>query len=710
MDNSVSLMNGIQFNRKMRHLHEGMQGMNPTEKVVRNTSTAMDMYSRNRTTEQDIDAQYKASNDKYADLITNFDTVKNSLTSRIKQYVRSAPENDASIGKNIINKGGRNIFVTEPSGAKTSDAKLEGCYTDKASRAIQDEQNEGYVFSVNACAQRAIDKGQSVFGVQNVNDTGLAQCFIGSDMGSATQYGEAYQKERLWQTSTAGKNVTTLLLNMNGNLTLHNDVFLSPDKTKGVYVGNSNRDNVKKVGLDRIGMRVGNVPTNTQNPRWKDTFAVENDGKTISVQRTDKTTGWGQNLHLEGMYKDVTNVVWTSDTNDQADTYGCPSYFGTSDDFTSTEATYCSGYRLVMENDGNLVIMNKNRAIIWSSKTNNPGKIKVDEWLSGSYRGRDFINAGEVLQRGQWIASKNGANIAILEDDGNFTVYRSEYPCKTINGQTYGGNNSNAVYSIPPANISNLGSMSYNDMDNKVSYSYQNVRQSDYGLQHDKFILIGAYNSYEQDLSSFSATSIEQCEDAAAKVPECGGFVYNKKQQRCFLKGKNVWPRSQRVLDGDCIMKIKTPKVDVDESCPSDFLTVTSSEFELYPKPTGAMSRTMKCGLGKLVDETKGDYDRENEVLMNELDTIVNEINSLAQQRDSNLKTMPDLRDKIASRFAEYKQLKKEYKTYHNRKMDPTLSQYKRDSEMRRGMYDIDVSMLSLLGIGGILLAMRLMK
>jgi chaperonin cofactor prefoldin len=794
MNNSISLTNGLQFNKNKQSLQEGMRDMNKmntNETIIQDAYEMMNAYSKGRTSEEDMKKKYAIREKQIQQLLEKFDNIKDKLINKLENYIdrdsqnynsyncgsvdnkvyinadstqyKSEKANETECEKmcsndkncemylmsddntchlyknvsnistscypdnnhnywgkvkmnlstgtegNLINKSGVNIFVTEPGVVDENNVNFEGCYTDTPKRAIPELQEEGYVFNVDSCAQRAIDKGKTIFGVQNVKSNGVAKCFIGDNLGDAKKYGNAYKKEKLWESGTKNKGVELLLLNFNGKITLNSVPFLTEDQKKDVYVGHSYSDNVKKVDLERIGMDVGNIPMNTQNPSWKNTFSVENNGKSISVRRTDQTTGWGQNLHLEGKYKDVDNIVWSSDNN-STNNYNCPSYFVNNDNFTSKEAKYCSGYRLVMQNDGNLVVVDENNNIVWSTNTNKPGEVKVDEWLDETYRGRDFINAGETLSTGQWITSKNGANIAILEDDGNLVVYKSLYPCKTVNGKVYGSSYSNAVYSLPKSNTANLGSMMYLDNEANKTYSYPNFISSNYDLQDDKFILIGPYNSYIPDISSFSASSVEQCEEAASKIPDCGGFVYNKTQQRCFLKGKQIWPKSQRLLDNDCIMKIKAPKVNVNNSCPTDFLSVNSSNFELYPKPATEMTPNATCGLRRIINENKGDYDKENKILIDELDNIVKQINILSQQQDENNSTIPELRNRIKSRFSEYNQLRNEYKKYHNKTLDPTLSQYKKDSEMNRNMYKTDASLMALLGVGGLLLAMNFMK
>ena len=92
-----------------------------------------------------------------------------------------------------------------------------------------------------------------------------------------------------------------------------------------------------------------------------------------------------------------------------------------------------------MQDDGNLVVYdNKNRAI-WASNTwNKIGDVVVDEWIDGIFKKRDYLKGGDILQTGEWIASKSGKNRAILQEDGNFVVYRSRQGCVKNDNDYYG--------------------------------------------------------------------------------------------------------------------------------------------------------------------------------------------------------------------------------------------------------------------------------
>lgn len=697
MNNSVSLISGMKYNQNKHRIREGMRDM---ERVDTQDIEQSKSLLRNRETRDMLSGELTTSNEEYEELITQFDAVKQELETGIKNYIQGGGQENSN----------NNIMVTDVANVNISDAKYEGCYADKPSRAIKDMQPEGYVFGIDACAQRAIDNGKTVFGVQNALGNNRAQCFIGDDLDSAKKYGLALKKDKLWESRTANKGVSHLFVGTDGNITLHGDNVLTNPIKKDVYVGSSMRDNVKKIELERIGITVGNKPTNTQKPSWNDIFSVANDGKTIDVRRTDQTTGWGQYLHLEGSFTDLQDSIWSSNSSNKETKYNCPPYFDTSiKEFTSQEAKYCGSFRLIMQDDGNLVLRNKDDGIVWASQTNTVGDFKVDEWLSGSFQGRDFLYAGDILKKGQWIASKSGKNIAMLEDDGNFIVYKSVSPCSKINNKMYGSSYSNAVYTVPGGNVKTLGAMAYIDDDGK-KYTYPTFKNNDVDLNDNEFITIGNYNSYDADISSFSATSIQQCEEASSNNPDSGGFVFNKTQQRCFLKGKQMWPRAQRVLDTDCIMKVKAPKINVDESCPTKFESTSSSQFELYPSGEGSMNSTRKCGVSNYISNKKPTYDKKDELLMEALAVIVSRMQRLSQDRNNNASMMPELRNKLSQRFNEFGRLRKEYRHYKDRQYDPTLSKYKEDSEITRKMYNADSTMMALLGVGGILLAMRLMK
>tara|TARA_Y100000992_G_scaffold298144_1_gene262832 strand:+ start:2216 stop:5218 length:3003 start_codon:yes stop_codon:yes gene_type:complete len=83
--------------------------------------------------------------------------------------------------------------------------KYIGCYRDSWNRAIPNLQRIGpyaYAFNVERCAQRAWDKGHTVFGLQHIqgNDPKRTTCWTGTDMNRAKKYGIGIDYRWTWAT------------------------------------------------------------------------------------------------------------------------------------------------------------------------------------------------------------------------------------------------------------------------------------------------------------------------------------------------------------------------------------------------------------------------------------------------------------------------------------------------------------------------------
>lgn len=725
MNKSTSLAEGILFNNKHRSLVEGMATMPNT--------TGTDTGYNGRVSWNEMNEEYRERNKKYKELVSRFNAIKTQLYNNLNTYISSSmqPDKTITVAGNALPHTMDNILVTEPGNVSLSDAKFQGCYNDASSRAIPNEEPEGYVFDVNSCAQRAIDNGDTVFGLQNVNDAGLAVCFTGNKLEDATKYGVAYSTKHYWYARNKSGNVKSsniLKLFSNGVMMMFSTPDVSNDDANVLY--STYRDGNGKMS-DGCNKDVGGVIQNVVASYGMNCL----DGNYPPDSNSTKPFVGNYTPYFKqimGMDRGVYNVA--DDNKDPAQ--GCPKDFDVTytcgDGPTKTiniparstgkpvsldcsaEAKRCGGIRMIMQNDGNLVILDGADTMLWQSETGNPSNVgdnSIDDWLKQSLNGRDYLKAGETMKRGDILASSSGKNMLAFDEGGYLIlICSSGTKCKVVNNNTFGTALNNAVYSLPQSNIGNMGSLAYVDETGK-KYAYSSNIKDMPELDDSTFITIGTYNSYVPDISSFSATDIKYCEDAASRNPDCGGFVFNKTEQRCYLKGKQMWPRGdRRVLDKDCIMEIKAPKLSINKSCMTKINTITSSQFELYPDSQSQMTPDMKCGLAKYVDENKPPYDKENDELMNELSDILNEMNVLSSKETGNLKTVSHLRKDVEHKFNEFNKLKKEYGRYKNRQYDPTISQYKRDSEMNKKMYGIDTSSMALLAVGGLLLALRLMK
>lgn len=731
--NSVSLMNGLKFNEHKK-MYEGMQSMhsNIAPGMQSMHSNEMDMFERNRITQQEIEDDTMNINKKYEVLFNKFDNIKNKLNSSIKTYISNdIPNKTIKINNNTLQHIKQNVFVTEPGDVSVKDATFIGCYNDGSSRAIQDKQSEGYVFDVDSCAQRAIDQGKTVFGIQNITKDGVAQCFIGDDLTSAKQYGDAYNTKHYWYAKNNKgfvKGAKLLKLFSNGVMMLFKTDDVSTNDDDILF--STYRDDSGKMaeGCDSdTGGKIQNIVASYGMNCLSNNYETTGEAEKPFI---GNYTPYFK--HLMGMDKGVYNVKF--ENGDPAK--GCRKDFdvsyscgngktkiinipGPSDgkpislDCTD-EAKLCTDTRMIIQNDANLVILDGNNNLLWQSNTalpDNVGDRIIQEWLDKSLNKRDYLKINETMKPGDILTSKNGKNIVAFDKGGYLILICSNgNKCKVVDNKTYGVSGVNSVYSLPKSNIKNLGNIAYID-DNGIRYSYPNFKTDETtDLDDNTFITIGNYNSFDQDISSFSATSIQECETAASKNPDCGGFVFNSTTQRCSLKGKTIWPKSQRIMDKNCIMKIKAFKIQNDPSCSKTINAINSSQFELYPDSQKEIRQDYKCGLANFIDNNNSQYTNENNNLMNELEILINEMNELSNKRNSNINQIPNLRNKIQSRLDEYNKLRKEYNHYFTRQNDKTISQYKLDSQINKQMYNTDSTLLALLGIGGLLLTFQLMK
>lgn len=420
------------------------------------------------------------------------------LPSDPKMIVGSRMKSGQACGKE-----GQNVHVTHVGVPESSE--YIGCYTDKESRAISQVQPEGRVFNEAMCRQRANDLGKPVYGLQYVDkETGLAECYVGDTLSQAKKYGEANKPIATWNTQTQGTKANALLFAENGNISIHkisdniDEIF--QEKSLDIPVGGSVKS-MRSIPLPYIGMDVSPKPTNSQNPAWKDTFSVKVNNDTLEVMRIDQGTGWGQNLQLKGKTYSTKNAIWSSNSIIGK----CPIKFRKPTDTSSIikVPAICEGAKLIMQDDGNLVVYDNKDNAVWASNTYNQiGEVKVDEWVKGTFKKRDFLKGGEILQAGEWIASKSGKNRAILQEDGNFVVYKSRQGCIKRGDNYYGKSWTNAVYHLKGSNSNFVGKTGYID-NNTELYEYPKSLLEP-GTKYKK---VGSYDSNGNTIKTIKGDS-----------------------------------------------------------------------------------------------------------------------------------------------------------------------------------------------------------
>ena len=117
----------------------------------------------------------------------------------------------------------------------------------------------------------------------------------------------------------------------------------------------------------------------------------------------------------------------------------------------SAENKACSGFRLTLGDDGNLVLTDSANKQIWSSNTTKTG-LALDQFkaANGKY-GRNYLLAGEVLGLGEFVGSPTGNCYLIMDKDasGSGNGLQLNYSVLNCDDQNFGNDETaNGLFSL----------------------------------------------------------------------------------------------------------------------------------------------------------------------------------------------------------------------------------------------------------------------
>jgi len=535
---------------------------------------------------------------------------------------------------------GNNVFVSTQ---MNSDALYKGCYIDKGDdRAMEMQDNGLYNFTYETCKQRAIDKGSTYFGLQDVKDS-YAQCAISNDLASATKHGTVSNytiSPSLWGIYTTNANMA--FLGPNGVLLIcYND----PNNVLGT---------------------AGNV-----DPGCNGWGSIQNInatyGANCSAPYTSVANG-NMNSYMGALINQTeANYVIGSISTNPADgyvpdpSYGCMKAFDLS--YTcgnviktnhvegeaggqnlildcTNEVNICAkSFILMLKDDGNVVIfkladINQDPneytgPYLWSSNTSTPNSPNSDWVASLGKTGKNYLRSRETLITNEWIGSTNGTTRLIMQADGNFLLYTSTPNTQCIT-QTdtfkYGGSGINAIYELSgTSNIDNLNKIGYVD-ENSDLHEYP---ASMIGLSTN-YKIYEKYDSWGNDLPNMPLpnTTVETCTDQCNTNADCTGFMYDISNQNCWLKNK-VYPMADKQPYNNGILYAKKPVIINDESCPKDYAEIDAKQWNNYNKGN-EMTATTKCGIAKNTENQSNIVNTLKDTLTYLSTQIANKISSTA--------------------------------------------------------------------------------
>jgi hypothetical protein len=416
---------------------------------------------------------------------------------------------------------GSNLYVN--SMINNPKITYKGCYLEQDNNPNMTLVGDGN-YSFEDCQEYAIDQGFQFFALQNVNkDTGLGHCAVSNDFNKSTKLGKSYKFIPLWSSNTAGKPVSYATVTKNGTLSVCDTngtpLFSTPN---GIECGQvySVSDNTDAPGNDLEYLTNQTVNSCKQ-------MCNNNNSCTGFATDAENTSCWLKSGNLS-------NTI----NNEQRNLY------------KKTVNTKRCNYFLLLQNNGNMCILKeiyvnrrRNTRQIWCSNT--VGTVQgsnLNYNFSKSKYGTDFLRDNQVLNKGDWVSSKNGKLLLIMQEDGNLVLYTFAENCdKNSNNQILGGALSNPIYDMGvKGNKNTMNSIGYIDYNSELhNYSSSNIKLSDtYSSVLENTNIIG------NDILGAAYANIETPQDCMSKcnqLDECRGIVYDTTGQTpvCKLKNNN---------------------------------------------------------------------------------------------------------------------------------------------------------------------------
>ena len=378
------------------------------------------------------------------------------------------------------------------------------------------------------------------------------------------------------------------------------------------------------------------------------------------------------------------------------------------------EEAKCTGFKLTLGDDGNLIMTNSQGVTTWTSNTNQTGlPLEKYKAVNGKYK-RNYLKSGEILNLGEFIGSPSGNCYLemVKKQDGNaglelrYTLTdcapssksdSNTGTCPATKPYAYAGDNipggyccnkkptnsgyygpdvldhcngsfakcdkppcqnysrpsnvpkSTGLYSVPEANLSNLGKVAYITNDG-ISREYPSNMVT-YG---NNYYSMGNYKNEGNDIDTIKNSTVDSCKEACNNNNNCGGIVFNNTDKSCQLKSSEMFPNSKRVPDENSELYIRSKSLANNASCTKNLNSSTAMEWELY-SPGVKMSPETLCQLGLITKDERQSLDESNQELRNLSNTLENKLKDLTEEDEKLVSDLGYNIDKLKKDLTSYK-------------------------------------------------------
>ena len=253
-----------------------------------------------------------------------------------------------------------------------------------------------------------------------------------------------------------------------------------------------------------------------------------------------------------------------------------------------------------------------------------------------------------VLTPTTFISSPNGYCRLYLTvpDSSSISMLQVQYSLYDVVADSDGyliGNDpsSFAQYSINGLNSSNIGQLSYVDLNNNLL---------NYPKPTDGYPVDSTYynmNDYKPSYASIGSvtTSIEDCKSRCSNTPMCAAYSFDSSNTAgsCSLyKTSDIFPNGDRIYSPGLTTYIKNIKITDEmnsKSCSKEITPIDSFSYNNFI-PSGGMVNVpnmvadMKCGLGVVIDQQMQNLQNKNNVAVAKGNIIKDQLSNVFSQQN----------------------------------------------------------------------------
>jgi len=265
------------------------------------------------------------------------------------------------------------------------------------------------------------------------------------------------------------------------------------------------------------------------------------------------------------------------------------------------------------------------------------------------------------------------------------------------NKNNIGNNEALAIYELEGISenlVKDIGKVGYVDFRSKLHEYPENMIKLGNSYEN-----VPNYDSVGNDLKKFTNVNAENCKNECNKVDDCYGFVYNRNNNSCFIKNKNMYPKGLRIANNNTDIYIRNKNVNNNKSCNKKVTNVDVKAWNGFTKDSKMTMETL-CGLGKALD---------NNTIKNEIAELEDELKILAKKIKDEMKKLSNTDESLVNELENDKIIMdrqiKEYeyirnKIKENRHTTNTIMTY--DAQMQKSDMAVNMNFTKLLLYGGL--------